>query len=473
MTVLLKRAASSAWALRRSIDHRLALLGGGEVAPAQATLPFGDPGEGDAADAAIPETLAEPGLDERARELQWLARLAGLAEDAAACETKLSRLQTLLRRAGQPAIVFTEYRDTLDATVRALGALGPVAVLHGGLPRADRREAEQAFTAGSARVLVATDAASEGLNLHARCRLAVNVELPWNPVRLEQRIGRIDRIGQRRRVHAFHLVGCDTAEEHVLARLVARARSIRLALGGDDETGIADLDLAAGALRFATPETLPASVLAHPPVSVWPPVDGGERAVCELLASVRNLMRRGRSHTSAPRASPRLPLGVGGPRLRRRLSLEPGVVLGFRVDAMAASGRPAASAVIVVHVALGAAAHRARPAVLVSAVLQLARLAALDDGVRRLAPDLDAYRQYIARGTARETALLETAAGDGRPGAVQAGLFDRRAVHEAARQKRQRECRYRAHAARLEQLALDARIESGTRAEPLFALVLR
>jgi superfamily II DNA or RNA helicase len=472
MTVLLKRAASSAWALRRSIDHRLALLGSGELPPAQPGLPFGEPGDDDAADAEMPAALAEPGLDERARELHWLAHLADMADAAAARETKLSRLVTLLRRAGEPAIVFTEYRDTMEAAVRALGGLGPIAVLHGGLPRADRREAERAFTVGGARVLVATDAASEGLNLHARCRLAVNLELPWNPVRLEQRLGRIDRIGQRRRVHAVHLVGRDTAESSVLERLVGRARSIRRALGGDDPTGIADIDLAAGALGLA-PAQAPAPAPSDMPVFLWSPVDRGERELCELLARAGHLIRPRRVRPSARRASPRPPIAVVRPRLRQRLSLEPGVVLGFRVDAMTAAGRPAASAVIVVHVALAPAACRTRPAVLVSAVLPMARAAAIDDSASRLAPELDAHRTYIARATARETALVEIAARDGTRAAVQAGLFDRRALDEAARQETQRERRHGAHAARLEQLALDARVEPVPRAEPLVALVLR
>ena len=469
MTVLLKRAASSAWALRRSIDHRLALLAGGQVPPAQTVLPFGDPGETDIEDAEMPAALGEPGLDDCSRELHWLEELAEVADVAAARETKPWHVAKLLRRAGEPAIVFTEYRDTLEAVLRALGGLGPIAVLHGGLRRAERREAERAFTAGNARVLLATDAASEGLNLHVRCRLVVNLELPWNPVRLEQRIGRIDRIGQRRRVHAVHLVGRDTAEHSVLRRLVGRARSIREALGGDDPSGLADVDLAAGALHLDVPEAR-ASVLATPSVSLWSHVDRGERALCELLESARNLIRHRRTPTSA---STRLPVGVVGPRLRRRLSLEPGVVLGFRVDAVAASGRPAASTIVVVHVALAAAACRAKPTVLVPAVLPLARSAALDDGMGRLAPDLDGYRQYIARATARETALLETVVCDDTTPAVQVGLFDRRAIDDAARQESQRERRRAAHAARLEQLALDARVESVARAEPLVALVLR
>src|SRR6185436_3676141 len=121
----------------------------------QTALPFGDPGETDIEDAEMPAALAEPGLDECWRELHWLEELAEVADVAAARETKPWHVAKLLRRAGEPAIVFTEYRDTLEAVLRALGGLGPIAVLHGGLRRAERREAERAFTAGNARVLLA------------------------------------------------------------------------------------------------------------------------------------------------------------------------------------------------------------------------------------------------------------------------------------------------------------------------------
>src|SRR5262249_39330722 len=80
-------------------------------------------------------------------------------------------------------------------------------------------------------VLLATDAAGEGLNLHHNCRIVVNLELPWNPVRLEQRIGRIDRIGQTRRVHAFHLIATGTAEVRVLHRLGSRIARAQAEIG--------------------------------------------------------------------------------------------------------------------------------------------------------------------------------------------------------------------------------------------------
>src|SRR5262249_41272645 len=71
--------------------------------------------------------------------------------------------------------------------------------------------------------LLATDAAGEGLNLQATCRTVVNIELPWNPMRLEQRIGRVDRIGQRHTVHAFHFIAA-SGEERMLRRLQERLR---------------------------------------------------------------------------------------------------------------------------------------------------------------------------------------------------------------------------------------------------------
>jgi superfamily II DNA/RNA helicase len=84
------------------------------------------------------------------------------------------------------------------------------------------------FTSGGATLLLATDAASEGLNLHHRSRLVINLELPWTPLRLEQRVGRVERIGQTRPVHDVRLVARDTSEEHIVSRLVERhSRALR------------------------------------------------------------------------------------------------------------------------------------------------------------------------------------------------------------------------------------------------------
>ena len=165
--------------------------------------------------------LAAPGLDDRGDECRRLTVIRTLAVRAQAAESKMRTLGRLLRRAHEPAIVFTEYRDTLNRLASLLEELHPV-TLHGGLTSSERRENLRRFTSGSTRLLLATDAASEGLNLHQRCRLVVNLELPWTPLRLEQRVGRVERIGQARQVHAVHLLAAGTAEESSVKRLVAR-----------------------------------------------------------------------------------------------------------------------------------------------------------------------------------------------------------------------------------------------------------
>lgn len=244
LSVLHKRALSSAWSLSRSVERRLAALGleVGTVA-AQMALPLGGPqGELIAADEP-PSWPADLRLSDPARERRLLSSLYRRARSAALRETKIVALATLLRRARQPAIVFTEYRDTLQHVQRCLAR--PALVLHGGLTRSERSSIIQSFARDPHGLLLATDAAAEGLNLHHHCRLVINLELPWNPMRLEQRIGRVDRIGQRRTVHAVHLITVGTGETRLLARLRARVARANADVGApdplDDEGQIARL----------------------------------------------------------------------------------------------------------------------------------------------------------------------------------------------------------------------------------------
>ena len=133
-------------------------------------------------------------------------------------------------------IVFTEPRDTLnylaDRIRTRLGRPEAVAVIHGGVGRQERRKAVEAFTHDKeALVLVANDAAGEGINLQ-RAHLMVNYDLPWNPNRLEQRFGRIHRIGQTEICHCWNLVAADTREGEVYSRLLDKIEAARAALGG-------------------------------------------------------------------------------------------------------------------------------------------------------------------------------------------------------------------------------------------------
>ncbi len=133
-------------------------------------------------------------------------------------------------------IVFTEPRDTLtylaDKIRTRLGRAEAVVEIHGGLAREARKTAMHAFLHDPAvLIMVANDAAGEGVNLQ-RAHLMVNYDLPWNPNRLEQRFGRIHRIGQTEVCHLWNLVANETREGAVYARLLEKLEAARAALGG-------------------------------------------------------------------------------------------------------------------------------------------------------------------------------------------------------------------------------------------------
>ena len=230
--VLRKRALSSVSALARSCIKRLALLDGGlSDIGEQLSLPLDDEGE---CDDDAPETiLAVRGLTDISRERRWLHAIVAIAKPAAAGDSKVVRLKRLLAKIEESAIVFTEYRDTLVHLEHALRPAHPqVSVLHGGMTTRERLLAQQRFNE-TGGLLLATDAASEGLNLQHHCRTVIHFELPWSPARLEQRTGRVDRIGQTRVVHNIMLVASDTAERLVLAPLVRRAARARHLMHSD------------------------------------------------------------------------------------------------------------------------------------------------------------------------------------------------------------------------------------------------
>jgi superfamily II DNA or RNA helicase len=134
-------------------------------------------------------------------------------------------------------IIFTESRDTLEYLAsRIRGRTGEeesVVTIHGGVPRDRRRAAIAAFNDDpEVRFLVANDAAGEGVNLQRGSHLMVNYDLPWNPNRLEQRFGRIHRIGQTEVCHLWNLIAGETREGQVYARLLEKLETARQALGG-------------------------------------------------------------------------------------------------------------------------------------------------------------------------------------------------------------------------------------------------
>jgi superfamily II DNA or RNA helicase len=133
-------------------------------------------------------------------------------------------------------IIFTEHRDTLNYLAERISSLlgrpEALVTIHGSLGREQRKNAEQSFTQDKeVEILVATDAAGEGINLQ-RAHLMVNYDLPWNPNRLEQRFGRIHRIGQTEVCHLWNMVAKETREGEVYHRLLEKLEEERRALGG-------------------------------------------------------------------------------------------------------------------------------------------------------------------------------------------------------------------------------------------------
>ena len=140
------------------------------------------------------------------------------------------------RASGQKLVLFTEHLDTLrylqERITTFLGRAESVVVIHGSVGRERRLEVQEAFRHDpQVQVLLATDAAGEGINLQ-RAHLMVNYDLPWNPNRLEQRFGRIHRIGQTEVCHLWNLVAGETREGDVYRRLLEKLEQARQSLGG-------------------------------------------------------------------------------------------------------------------------------------------------------------------------------------------------------------------------------------------------
>ncbi len=186
--------------------------------------------------------------DELRREIDTLLNLEWLAEQVIKSKTdrKWEEWAALLQDAEMfdeqhnrrhKLIIFTEYRDTLnhlkERVSKLLGDPTAVVTIYGAMPREDRLKAQAEFTHNPhVLVLIATDAAGEGINLHTAAHLMVNYDLPWNPNRLEQRFGRIHRIGQKQVCHLWNLVANQTREGAVYERLLEKIETIRKQLGG-------------------------------------------------------------------------------------------------------------------------------------------------------------------------------------------------------------------------------------------------
>jgi len=259
MSLYQRRLASSTYAMRHSLENRARRLEEGlkraQDLARQAPPDLPDPEELEEMEEserdrleALLEAITLAGNAEQVRqevkELRGLAVQAQAVEDAGA-EAKLTILRALLQKEGffshpdQRLLLFTEFKDTLDYLMASLKSWGfRVGCIHCGMRSGSRDEpgtrlhAEQQFREGEIQVLVATEAAGEGINLQV-CNILFNYDIPWNPNRLEQRMGRIHRYGQRKDCLIFNFVATNTIEGRVLQRLLEKLQEIRDALDDD------------------------------------------------------------------------------------------------------------------------------------------------------------------------------------------------------------------------------------------------
>ena len=259
MSLYQRRLASSTYAMRRSLENRARRLEDG-LKHAQELARTAPP---DLPDLEELEELEDAERERLERMLEAItlagnadevrnevAELRGLAEEAkliegAGQEAKLGHLREIMQNEGffdrpdQRLLLFTEFKDTLDYLMEHLKAWGfSVGCIHGSMKPGSRDEpgsrlyTEQQFREGAIQVLVATEAAGEGINLQC-CHILFNYDIPWNPNRLEQRMGRIHRYGQRYDCLIFNFVATNTIEGRVLQRLLDKLQEIRDALDDD------------------------------------------------------------------------------------------------------------------------------------------------------------------------------------------------------------------------------------------------
>lgn len=185
---------------------------------------------------ALALAVGRSGEDKKWRELANLLNEIFMPATPAGLKVDGGPLSHGVSSPHQKLVIFTEHRDTLNYLQnRITGLLGrheAVVIIHGGMGREERVKAQESFRHNpEVRVLLATDAAGEGINLQ-RAHLMVNYDLPWNPNRIEQRFGRIHRIGQTEVCHLWNLVADETREGDVYRTLLEKLAEARSALGG-------------------------------------------------------------------------------------------------------------------------------------------------------------------------------------------------------------------------------------------------
>lgn len=230
MTTYRKLASSSVAAIERALERRLERLRGFDAASAL-TIPSDDQLEGDD-DLAEAGPIGEVGafFADEASEVHAVLNLIRVARQSdAKLQTFLNDVVSPLLAQDQSLLVFTEYRATQSYLAEAIANAFPgvqVATINGSMPLDEKMKNVRAFNGREAQVMVSTEAGGEGLNLQDACHIMVNYDLPWNPARLVQRIGRLYRYGQTRRVQVINLQSDDGFDNSAITLLLDRVSTI-------------------------------------------------------------------------------------------------------------------------------------------------------------------------------------------------------------------------------------------------------
>jgi superfamily II DNA or RNA helicase len=262
LMVMQRRLASSIYAITKTLKNRLASLEGvlrilrdtsktlaekkRLLGTSDSDLPRDiseyeemDDADREAIEKRISRQVLTTDPEEVEKERDEVSDLVSMAEDLkhhneAKFTELLSVLDTsgVIRQENEKLVIFTEHRDTLDNLTERLTNKGySVATIHGSMDVDARKEAQREFR-NRCKIMIATDAAGEGINLQF-CRFLINWDIPWNPNRLEQRMGRIHRYGQEGIVSVYNLVASNTREGAVMQRILTKLDVMREQMGDD------------------------------------------------------------------------------------------------------------------------------------------------------------------------------------------------------------------------------------------------
>lgn len=277
-----KIAASSWAALKSALAARLKKAGGGKIDV-----------ESNEEAASMAEEFDFLGDDLERHALEDVLKSVSAIETDSKWQTfqDLIRPSGAFREAGDRILIFTQYRVTQSWLAEQLTAAGEkVMQIHGGL-RLDERKAQRIAFESEGTVLISTEAGSEGANLHRQCHLMVNYDLPWNPMRLLQRIGRLDRYGQKHKVKVANLKAPESWDAMISQKIEAKLATVQASMGLVADEDYRTMILGSIHEAISVPEILKACAWSTNEQTVETAVDEAVHALLSRKSSLDSLFR--------------------------------------------------------------------------------------------------------------------------------------------------------------------------------------